>query len=213
MKEIRSGIRHLLALPWVYDSYQRLVGAYAWRDRALQRFVSPVIPQKGKLIDIGCGTAEALKFLPKGVEYIGFDRNPSYIHQAHERYGHLNAKFYCEDLSPDFSMDGPPADVVLALGLIHHLDDKQTLDLFRLAKKILGPAGFLLTLDPIFDPQQSLLARYVISKDRGTAIRTELAYKELALLVCSRVDVFIDKNPLRIPYTGIVMKCSFDSPK
>jgi SAM-dependent methyltransferase len=211
MKEIRSGIRHSLALPWVYDTFQKLVGAYTWRDRAIQRFVSPAITEDGKLIDIGCGTAEAVKYLPRGVEYIGFDRNPAYIHQALERYGHLNAIFHCEELSLDYSMNGSPADVVLALGLIHHLDDMQTLDLLRLAKKLLGPGGFLLTLDPVYEPQQSLLARYIISKDRGTAVRTELAYKELALQECSNVEVFIDRNPLRIPYTGIVMKCFFDS--
>lgn len=211
MKEIRSGIRHALALPGVYDTFQRLVGAYAWRNRVLQRFVFPAIPQSGKLIDIGCGTAEALRFLPSEVEYIGFDRNPAYIHQARERYGHLNAQFYCEELSLDFSMNGRPADVVLALGLIHHLDDMQTLDLFKLAKKMLRPTGFLLTLDPVFDSQQSSLARYVISKDRGTAVRTERACKELALQEFSRVEVFIDKNPLHIPYTGIVMKCRPDS--
>lgn len=209
MNEIRSGIRHSLALPWIYDTFQKLVGAYTWRDRAIQRFVSPAIPQNGKLIDIGCGTAEAVRYLPRVVEYIGFDRNPAYIHQARERYGHLNATFHCEELSLDFSMNGSPADAVLALGLIHHLDDVQTLDLFRLAKKLLGPGGFLLTLDPVYDPKQSSLARYIISKDRGTAVRTELAYKELALRECSRVEVFIDRNPLRIPYTGIVMKCFF----
>jgi SAM-dependent methyltransferase len=153
-----------------------MVGAYSWRDRALQRFVTPAIPQNGKLIDIGCGTTEAVRFLPKSVEYIGFDRNPAYIQQARERYGHLNATtFHCEELSLNFSMNGSLADVVLALGLIHHLDDMQTLDLLRLAKKILGPSGFLLTLDPVYDQQQSSLARYIISKDRGTAVRTELA--------------------------------------
>jgi len=213
VKEIRSGIRHALALPWVYDAWQRLVGAYAWRDRVLQRFVSPVIPQHGKLIDIGCGTAEAVLSLPRGVEYIGFDRNPAYIHKAQKRFGHLNATFHLEELSLDFPMNGSPADVVLALGLVHHLDDMQTLELFRLAKKLLGPGGFLLIVEPVYDPQQSWLARYVVSKDRGTAVRTEIGYKELALQVCSRVEVFIDKNPLRIPFTGMVMKCSFDSAK
>jgi SAM-dependent methyltransferase len=213
MTEIRSGIRHALALPWLYDTFQKLVGAYAWRKRVLQQFVSSDTAQNGKLIDIGCGTAEALKFLPTGIEYIGFDRNPVYIQQARERYRHLNAKFYCEELSPDFSMNGSPANVVLALGLIHHLDDAQTLDLLRLAKKMLGASGFLLTLDPIFEPQQSSLARYIISRDRGTAVRTELAYKELALQVFSEVEVFIDRNPLHIPYTGIVMKCLFNTTK
>lgn len=210
MKEIRYGIRHALALPWIYDTFQKLVGAYSWRSRVLSRFVSKAIPPNGKLIDIGCGTAEAIKFLPHGVEYIGFDRNPIYINKARKRFKHLHAVFHCEELSPNFILSGSPADVILALGLIHHLDDNQTLDLFRLAKKLMKKSGFLLTLDPVFDSQQTSVARYIISKDRGTAVRTESAYKQLALQVFSRVEVTIDHNPLYIPYTGIAMKCYFD---
>ena len=188
MKEIRYGIRHALALPWIYDTFQKLVGAYSWRSRVLSRFVSKAIPPNGKLIDIGCGTAEAIKFLPHGVEYIGFDRNPIYINKARKRFKHLHAVFHCEELSPNFILSGSPADVILALGLIHHLDDNQT-------------------LDPVFDSQQTSVARYIISKDRGTAVRTESAYKQLALQVFSRVEVTIDQDPLYIPYTGIAMKC------
>lgn len=210
MEEIRSGIRHALALPWLYDTFQKVVGAYAWRDRVLQKFVTKSIPPNGKLIDIGCGTAEAVKFLPKGVEYIGFDRNPDYIKKAQQRFGHLNAVFHCEELSTSYLVKGSPADVVLALGIIHHLDDAQTINLLKLAKKLLGKSGFLLTLDPVFDSQQSSFAKYIISKDRGTAVRMELAYKELALQVFSRVEVFVDPDPLYVPYTGIVMKCYFD---
>ncbi|PPC91895.1 MAG: hypothetical protein CTY34_02165 [Methylobacter sp.] len=209
MKEVRTGLRHILALPWIYDTFQTLVGAYSWRDTAIKTFVSSEIPEHGKLIDIGCGTAEAVKFLPESVEYIGFDRNPAYIEKAKERYGHLNATFFCEELSLDFTMDPASADVVLALGLIHHLDDNEVLDLLSLAKKLLKPGGFLLTLDPLYEHQQSYLARYIISKDRGTAVRTELAYKQLVMKVCSKVDIFVDRSPLRIPYTGIVMKCYF----
>jgi SAM-dependent methyltransferase len=209
VKEIRSGIRHALALPLLYDAFQVAVGAYAWRKRALQQYVFSAIPQNGKLIDIGCGTAEILKYLPTGIEYIGFDRNPAYIEQAKANYaGSPNASFFCEELSPDFPLEGRPADVVLALGLVHHLDDKQTLDLMTLAQKKLGSKGFLLTLDPLFEPEQSALASYIISKDRGTAVRTEPEYLALASKVYPNVELFVDRNPLRIPYTGIVMKCS-----
>ncbi len=209
MEEIRSGFRHILAMPWVYDTFQTMVGAYSWRDAVLKRFVSTSIPANGKLIDIGCGTAEAVQFIPKGVTYIGFDRNPAYIEQAKKRYGHLNASFRCEELSLDYVMEGIPADVVLALGLVHHLDDEQTLNLFRLAKRLVKPGGFLLTLDPLYEPEQSWLAKFIISQDRGTAVRTEVEYKDLALSVCEKVEIYPDRSPLNIPYTGIVMKCFF----
>ncbi len=210
MSEIRSGIRHILAFPWVYDSFQRIVGAYAWRDKVLKNFVTSVIPKNGILIDIGCGTAEALRSLPQDVEYIGFDRNLSYIQKARKRFSKFKAKFYCEELSAAAPAIKNSANVVLALGLIHHLDDSQAIELFKLSGKLLGPEGFFLTVDPVFDSRQSSIARYIISKDRGTAVRTEDAYRELALKVYSRVEVFIDPDPLFIPYTGIVMKCFFE---
>lgn len=208
MKEVRNGVRHMLSIPWIYDTFQKLVGAYVWRDRVMQRFVLPKLPSGGRLIDIGCGTGEAVKFLPKGLDYVGFDRNSSYIEQAIKNYGSLNVAFRCEELSVGVKL--PPADIVLALGLIHHLEDEQVVDLLHLAKTLLMPGGFLLTLDPLYNQSQSRLAKYIISKDRGTAVRDRAGYEDLMNSHCTRVEVFEDLSPLRIPYTGIVYKCYFD---
>ena len=208
MTEIRSGIRHALASPRIYDLFQNLVGAYAWRRKVVERFVVAAIPDDGLIIDLGCGTAEVLRFLPAGVKYIGFDRNPGYIDRARACHAHRDAIFHCEELSPAFSLEGRSADVILAFGLIHHLDDTLTCDLFRIARNMLGANGFLLTLDPVYAGGQSAVARYIVSKDRGTSVRTESAYKELASRAFSSVETHIDSDPLYIPYTGIVMKCS-----
>ncbi len=70
---------------------------------------------------------------------------------------------------------------------------------------MLKPGGFLLTLDPVISRDQSELARAIISRDRGRSVRTAEAYRERAVAAhLSRIDVFIDRSPLRIPYTGIV---------
>lgn len=206
--EIRDGIRHALASARIYGLFQKLVGAYAWRRKVVGKYVATAIPDGGLVIDIGCGTAEVLSYLPDNVEYIGFDRNPGYITRARASYAHRNASFYCEELSPNFTLEGRSADVILAFGLIHHLDDAMSLDLFGVARKMLGVNGFLVTLDPVYVDGQSAVARYIISKDRGTAVRTERAYKELASREFSSVETYIDSNPLYIPYTGIVLKCS-----
>ena len=39
-----------------------------------------------KVIDIGCGSAEVLRYLPD-VDYIGIDINPDYIAFARRTYG------------------------------------------------------------------------------------------------------------------------------
>lgn len=207
MTEIRSGIRHALATPFIYDLFQSLVGAYAWRRKVVERFLAAAIPERGLVVDIGCGTAEVLDFLPEGIEYVGLDANPDYIEKARARHANRNARFHCEELSPRFTLGERRADAILAFGLIHHLDDALSADLFRVAKNLLGANGFLLTLDPLFKDGQSAIARYIISQDRGTAVRTEQAYKALAAREFSTVESHIDASPLYIPYTGIVMKC------
>lgn len=208
MTEIRNGIRHALARPRVYDLFQHCVGAYEWRRAVINQFVNGTIPNVRLIIDIGCGTCEVLNYLPDSVEYIGFDRNQNYIAHARTRFAHKKARFISEELSADYDLKGRGADVVLAFGLIHHLNDEESSSLFKVAKRLLRENGVLLTLDPVFVPHQSELARYIISKDRGTAVRSENAYKEIARKHFTSVESYIDLKPLRIPYTGIVMKCS-----
>ena len=207
MTEIEGGIRQVFARPRVYDWFQSFVGACAWRKTVINRFVNGSIRDGGVIIDIGCGTCEVLNYLSENVEYIGFDRNQNYIEYASTRYAHRNASFANEKLSGDYDLKGRRADFVLAFGLLHHLSDQECSSLFNVAKRVLRDDGILLTLDPVYVPQQSEIARYIISKDRGTAVRSEAAYKELAQNCFKSVESYIDLRPLRIPYTGIVMKC------
>lgn len=208
MSEIRSGLRHLLANPWPYNLFQHAVGANRWRRRVIERLLLPSLGKKPSVIDIGCGTGEILRYLPEHVRYLGFDRNPRYIAEASRRFSGRNAVFRCEELTPDFEAQFEPVEHTLAFGLLHHLDDDSARSLFRAAKKVLKPVGSLITLDPVYTHSQSRLARYVVSRDRGSEVRTEAAYLALANEVFERVEVFLDPSPLVIPYTGMVMRCS-----
>ena len=207
MVEIRKGLRHILARPVVYDLFQTVVGANAWRQRVIEKFLSNKIPANGLIIDIGCGTSEILSYLSDNVRYLGIDRTPNYIIRAKEKYRDRNAQFLCQELSPDLSLGVCKADAVLAIGIIHHLEDKECIDLFQVAKKALRPGGFFLALDPVYHQPQSMLARYIISKDRGKAVRTTEQYLSLYNQEFAQVNFHIDKCPLRIPYTGVVFRC------
>jgi len=69
-----------------------------------------------KVIDIGCGSAEVLRYLPD-VDYIGIDINPDYIAFARRTYGNKgtflvgDTQFFRGD--PRFK----DADIVMAFGL------------------------------------------------------------------------------------------------
>lgn len=205
--EIRNGIRHLLALSKFYDSFQHAVGAYQWRRRVIENHIAPLCSKATRILDIGCGTGEILTYIPTEVQYFGFDRNQDYINSAKQRFIHRSAKFICEDVNKNSISRYENFDIVLAIGILHHLNDAIAQELFETAYNALRPGGTLLTLDPVYTENQSLIAKYIVSKDRGQAVRTDNAYIEIAEKHFKASKALIEESPLRIPYTGIVMTC------
>jgi ABC transporter substrate binding protein len=68
--EINSGLRSILAMPWVYRLMAHILGIEANR----QWFIDDVLCLRDgqKLVDVGCAPADILDRLP-GVEYVGLD--------------------------------------------------------------------------------------------------------------------------------------------
>lgn len=100
----------------------------------------------------------------------------------------------------------PSFDIVLAIGLLHHLDDAVAVDVMQLAAKALQPGGRLLTIDPCLDVSQSPIARLLIRSDRGQNVRDKVGYEGLASAVFEspRVEV---RHTVWIPYTHCFMEC------
>jgi len=74
------------------------------------------------MLDIGCGPGEILGFLPTSVKYHGYDLSREYIHSAIEKYdgrGH----WYCASVSDMQVKEYGAFDIVMANGVLHHLED------------------------------------------------------------------------------------------
>ena len=79
-----SGLLRWLKVPFLYNLFQDAIGGNALRRNFIQ---SHVRARPGdKLIDIGCGPAQILPWLPD-VEYLGFDINRDYIASAQRTHG------------------------------------------------------------------------------------------------------------------------------
>ncbi len=196
-------IRPILNRPFFYEFYHHLIGA-DYRSRVL---VSDYIrPKPGdRILDIGCGPGNMLPFLPQG-EYLGVDANASYIESAKQRYSD-RGEFVCERVSHHSVQQFGAFDVVLALGLVHHLDDNEARDLFRLGHTALKPGGRMITNDGCYMPKQSAAKRYLLSRDRGEYVRTQEEYERLAQSWFQEVRSHIREDVLRIPYTHLIMEC------
>ncbi len=205
MSEVHRGVRSLLTHARNYDFVQGFLGAEYVRKVLVRDYIRP---RPGmSILDVGCGTATILAHLPR-VKYLGIDRNSLYIDAARAQFG-SRGTFVCGDVN-----DAPPEvksdtfDCILAIGLLHHLEDHEVCGLMAAGRKLLAPGGRLVTLDPCYRDGQSWFARFLIDQDRGQNPRTEAGYSVLAGSVFERVQVTLREDLLRVPYTHLVMTCS-----
>lgn len=196
-------VSSVLSLPSAYRTFRRLVGG------DLDRYVAEYVkPQPGaKILDIGCGPGDMLSALP-GTDYVGLDISPEYIEAAKRRFG-AAGRFLCADVGlATIEQERGQFDLVLATGVLHHLDDERAGSLFDLARVALRPGGRLITYDGCYVPEQSRLARWVLSKDRGKFVRTRDEYVRLASSFFSQIEPHVRHDVLRIPYTHLIMYCA-----
>ena len=195
-------IRSVLALPQAYQLYWTLIGGSARSRILVQDYIRP--RPGDRILEIGCGPGTIVPYLPPS-EYVGFDANSHYIEKASKRFP--KAKFICETVSQYTLPQKSYFDTVLALGIVHHLDDRESVQLFRIAHEALRPGGKLVTLDGVWAGEQSRTERYLLAKDRGRFVRSESEYVKLASEVFSQIKSNIRPRLLRIPYTHIILEC------
>jgi SAM-dependent methyltransferase len=102
----------------------------------------------------------------------------------------------------------PPVDVVLLMGLLHHLDDSTAVKLLMTIKRVMKPDGRLVTLDGGYRSGQPAIARIFLDNDRGKYIRDEHGYAKIAGEVFSKVEPVVREDLFHIPYTAVVLVCS-----
>jgi SAM-dependent methyltransferase len=203
MAQITDGVRALLSHPLIYSSFQALMGPRSIRRNFVADFVKP---EPGmSVLDIGCGPADILDYLP-AVDYRGFDISDAYIQHAQKRFG-SRGRFACKLLEAGDLAALPKFDVVLALGLIHHLDDAEAIAMMRLAVAALKPGGRLITIDPVLDAKQNLIARFLVRRDRGQNVRDKIGYESLASELFSSLRIEV-RHQAWIPYTHCMMECT-----
>jgi cyclopropane fatty-acyl-phospholipid synthase-like methyltransferase len=203
--QVTNGILSIFNKPIIYNSFQNLVGSNNVRKILVSNYLN--LNGNEKILDIGCGTSEILEYLPKGIEYHGYDLSSRYIEHAKKKYGN-RGNFYCADATKIKLNKDSKFSRVLALGLLHHLNDDEVLLLFKFVKSILKPDGYLITYDGCYTQTQSKIARYIISKDRGKNVRTLKGYQDLAEQCFTSIHTEIREDLLRIPYTNVIMSCS-----
>lgn len=138
------------------------------------------------IVDVGCGTGDALRYLSSFEAYHGFDVDARAIEFAREQAaGRPEVTFEARQVTAEDLESLQPTVVILA-GLLHHLDDEQTV---RLLELLAGAPSIrrIATQDVVYLPGErvsNMLARL----DRGRFVREEDGYRGLVERAGLRVE-------------------------
>ncbi|GGF72920.1 hypothetical protein GCM10007301_35930 [Azorhizobium oxalatiphilum] len=194
-------LKKLLDSPLVYQTFQEAGGFFGARVKAIAEFL-PVKPGM-RVLDIGCGPGYILKYLPEGVDYVGFDIDQSYIDHANAQFG-KRGRFYCRFFDAAAAQEFGPVDIVMMNGVLHHISDADLADTLANVRTVLRPGGLLFSLDGCYRQGQSGFRKWMLDNDRGEFVRDEAGYRGVLGRVFDTVDLHIRENYSRVPYTFVV---------
>jgi cyclopropane fatty-acyl-phospholipid synthase-like methyltransferase len=201
-----QSIRSVLAIPAAYQLWWHLVGGPAWATVLVNEYIQ--VREGNRILEIGCGPGTIVGYLPHS-DYLGFDLSSKYIEVARKRFP--QAQFVCERVSQFSLAKHQSFDAVLALGIVHHLDDAEAKRLFQIGYDALKPGGKLITIDGVWTRDQSATARWLLARDRGEHVREEAEYVRIASDVFSNIKPSVRHDLLRIPYSHLIMQCVRES--
>lgn len=203
MAERNTGVWSILTRPWAYEALQTLLGA----DRGRKRFVAEDLkPLPGeRVLDIGCGTARLARYLGP-VSYTGFEPNPHYVQQGRTENAGRDVTLHAGYFDSRAVSLVEPFDLVIVSAVLHHMDDAQADELFRLLSQVTKPSGRVVTLDNVFVTPQNPVARAIIRMDRGQNIRSPEGYAALPGPHFAQYGGRV-LHQRWIPYTFWIMEC------
>lgn len=195
-------MKSLLKISKVFDYFRTITGGERLNDIILSEYLPNL--DELHLLDLGCGTGAILNHLPQSVHYRGVDISAEYVNAAQGRNRKM-AEFVCADIEQYETEDR--FDIILCIGVLHHLTDDRAIDLIGKAQRFLKAGGTLLTCDGVFIDGQSWIARTILKNDRGAFVRTKENYLKLwERAGIMNPEINIRHELLKIPFSHIIIK-------
>lgn len=198
-------LRKILDYPLFYRVFENIVIKRNGRAEFVKRYISNVTGKR--ILDLGCGTADILACIENELCYVGIDNNSRYIAENREKYEkRSNVKFYHTDLNQYAAKCKKKYDLVLMMGVMHHISDDEVDKAMENIKKLLDAGGEFVSLDPCYTEHMNPIAWILCRLDRGKYVRTKAEWIELMSRHWKNIWHEERKDTLILPYSVIVFR-------
>ena len=187
----------------MYEFFQSAVSRKEHKELFRNEILKPDLLLK--VLDFGCGTGYHSQLFKSG-DYLGIEPLESCIAMANRKYSSYDTKFQLGNHTALKSLPADSFDLVFAIGVLHHIDNKIFSEFAQEAFRLLKPGARLTTFDPVFHSEQSKCSEWVVKQDRGKWVRTDSEYTDvIGSVFPGTIETKIYSKLLRIPYDHIVI--------
>jgi len=186
---------------WLYKLFQFAVISNANKARICDEVLKPVGVKS--VLDFGCGIGYHSEDF-RDSEYLGIEPLSGCVDVANKMYKKSNRSFIVGDHETLKSIPDSSFELVIAIGVLHHIDNRVFSQFIEETYRILKPGGRLTTFDPVFHADQTKLSRWVVSRDRGIWVRSVDDYiQPIKKVFTNSLNSKIYSGLLRIPHDHI----------
>lgn len=201
MSERTEALYRLVRIPAFYAWLQDLLGARRASETLVERFIRP--RAGSRILDVGCGPGSLRPYLGD-VRYTGVDLNPAHIRAAKE-HGDPSDLYLVGNVVTDLSFEPESFDIILLIGVLHHIDDAAAGVLFRRLAELLDKDGRIVACDGLYVDRQRVAAKLMLDLDSGKHVRDEKGYSALCNGAPLKAAVTVTNDLLRVPYDHNIM--------
>ena len=191
----------------LYEIFQFAVAKKATHEIIRSEILKPD-DGVSNVLDFGCGIGYHSRLF-HSAQYLGIEPLESCIERANKNYSGPLTQFILGDHSLLRDLKSENFDLVIAVGVLHHIDDEICREFIREAYRILKPGARLTTFDPVLHGRQTKISEWVVKRDRGAWVRTDVEYlNSIEEFFPGRLETTIYSNLLRIPYDHIAISAT-----
>jgi SAM-dependent methyltransferase len=192
--------------PKLYRIFQFAITSHRTSEVIRLQILKP--DSVAKILDFGCGVGHYSDKFPDA-EYLGIKPLARCVEQARKNYKNSNLKFIVGDHNNLKFIPNSSYDLIIAIGVLHHLDHSIFVEFIKESYRILKIGGRRTTIDPVRHEKQSRISRWVVQRDRGIWVRPPEGHlNTINEYFCNNTSYEIFDNLLRIPYDHIAIEAT-----